>query len=413
MEINLRVLKVRPHHNHWEEWISESDVDNLTTECTICGSSLHTVSNLVNKRGHAVFSRAICPICHFVTLSRGPSESWLSNYYNQRWDGERKFFDEKHDKTSNAVPLVYLKKVEANSSGKEQKILDVGAGYGTSVRSFLEHGYTNIVAVEPSERRSSHIKNTFGINAEHCRLEDYSSTNSYRKFDKFDYIYLWHVFEHLTDVKTKLQLFYDLLETDGHIMIAVPNFHRESFVGLAQSPLHQHSFSANNLYRLVQDSGFTIKILDQQFDSAGLILVAQKNPTRESLCPAPLEFTKQEVTQKIIRDLDLDSGYSPWKSYETFLLKLFDGRPTNARIIKTQFPRLRYFVSRIGLERLYLNHMRLPNHSMMVGFEKYSPDLRDYIYDQVCVKLTPKEHRNSLPTVNLIYDNDRVPIWLK
>jgi hypothetical protein len=95
------------------------------------------------------------------------------------------------------------------------------------------------------------------------------------------------------------------------------------------------------------------------------------------------------------------------------LLKLFDGRPTNARIIKAQFPRLRYFVSRIGLERLYLNHMRLPDHSMMVGFVKYSPDLRDYIYDQVCVKLTPKEHRNSLPTVNLIYDNDRVPIWLK
>lgn len=115
------------------------------------------------------------------------------------------------------------------------------------------------------------------------------------------------MFEHLVDVRTKLQMFYDHLETGGHIMIAVPNFHRESFVSLAQSPLHQHSFSANNLYRLVQDSGFAIKILDQQFDSAGLILMAQKNPTRESLCPAPPEFTKQEVTQKIIRDLDLDS----------------------------------------------------------------------------------------------------------
>ncbi len=259
----------------------------------------------------------------------------------------------------------------------------------------------------------SHIKNTFGINAEHCRLEDYSSTNSYRKFDKFDYIYLWHVFEHLVDVKTKLQLFYDLLETDGYIMIAVPNFHRESFVGLAQSPVHQHSFSANNLYRLVEDSGFRIKILDQHFDSVGLILVAQKTIHENHSCPAPPEFTQQEVTQKIIRDLDLDSGYTPWKANEPFLLRLFDLRPTNARIIKTQFPRLRYFVNQIGLERFYLNHMRLPHFSMMVGFEKYSPELRDYIYDQVCVKQTPKEHRNSLPTVNLIYDNDCVPIWLK
>jgi len=410
MEINLKVIKAQPHHNFWVEQIGEIDTKVKAVDCAICATGLVTVSNLKNRKCKPIFSRSICPQCGFLTLSRGPSDIWMRDYYDNRWDEKRPDLANQHDQLSNQFPLQYLKRVEGGKPEKEQNILDVGAGYGMAIRAFIKDGYKNIFAIEHSIKRASHIRKTFDIPAEHCSLEDFLSSATFAKSGRFDYIYLWHVFEHMTDVKTNLGILYDLLADDGHIFIAVPNFHRESFICLSHSPVHQHAFSANNLFLFVQDAGFKVKIVDQGYNTGGLILVGQKQQTLERGC-APQEFTQQEIARKILRDLDLDSGYNPWKANEPFLLKLFDARPTNACILKTQFRGGGFGHLMHLLERLSRNHMKLPDFSMMVEFDEFNPKVRDYIYDYTCTKLIPENCQ--LPVVNFIYADGRVPIWLK
>jgi 2-polyprenyl-3-methyl-5-hydroxy-6-metoxy-1,4-benzoquinol methylase len=342
----------------------------------------------------------------------------MTQFYNKRWDGVRKQHAEKHNKNSNQIPLKYLKRVEAGDPQKEQNILDVGAGYGKSIRAFLDDGYKNISAIEHSEKRASSLANNFDINTEHCSLENFSLSDTYAKTGNFDFIYLWHVFEHMTDVKTNLRILYNLLSDDGHIFLAVPNFYREPIIWLAQSPVHQHSFSASNLFRIAQDEGFSVKILDQGYDAAGLILVAQKQKLQQAKSAAPPEFTRQEIVRKLIRDLDLDSGHHYWKASEPLLLQLFTSGPASAHVMKSefleiQFPRLAYFLYKSGLERRILSHRKLPEFSLIMALENYTPMLCDYIYDQVCVKQPIEKQKDILPTVNFMYDNDCVQIWLR
>jgi hypothetical protein len=179
MEINLKVIKAQPHHNFWVEQIGEIDTKVKAVDCAICATGLVTVSNLKNRKCKPIFSRSICPQCGFLTLSRGPSDIWMRDYYDNRWDEKRPDLANQHDQLSNQFPLQYLKRVEGGKPEKEQNILDVGAGYGMAIRAFIKDGYKNIFAIEHSIKRASHIRKTFDIPAEHCSLEDFLSSATF------------------------------------------------------------------------------------------------------------------------------------------------------------------------------------------------------------------------------------------
>ena len=78
----------------------------------------------------------------------------------------------------------------------------------------------------------------------------------------FDVIALWHVLEHLSDPAKSLKAFYDRLDHQGHLFLALPNFNSydakyyENFWAAYDVPRHLWHFSAKGIIGLCEENGF-------------------------------------------------------------------------------------------------------------------------------------------------------------
>jgi len=103
---------------------------------------------------------------------------------------------------------------------KVGKVLDFGCGTG-DFANFLSQNNWNAYGVEPNKNGRGKALNK-GVNCFES-LEELKESN-------FDIITLWHVLEHLPDYNSKIQELKSRLNTEGYLIIAVPNF--ESFDAL-------------------------------------------------------------------------------------------------------------------------------------------------------------------------------------
>ena len=78
----------------------------------------------------------------------------------------------------------------------------------------------------------------------------------------FDVIALWHVLEHLSDPAKSLKAFYDRLDHQGHLFLALPNFNSydakyyENFWAAYDVPRHLWHFSTKGIIGLCEENGF-------------------------------------------------------------------------------------------------------------------------------------------------------------
>ncbi|WP_281541770.1 class I SAM-dependent methyltransferase [Maribacter aestuarii] len=99
-----------------------------------------------------------------------------------------------------------------NSPGK--KLLDIGAGTGDFLLTAKNKNW-NIEGVEPNSMARSKAAGK-GILL-HPSIDDIPKT-------KFDVITLWHVLEHLPNLDKQLASITSLLNDNGNLIVAVPNF---------------------------------------------------------------------------------------------------------------------------------------------------------------------------------------------
>lgn len=97
------------------------------------------------------------------------------------------------------------------------KILDIGSGTGAFANKMKSKGW-EVVALEPDESSRLKAFENYGLKVDPIdhffNLPDQS----------FDVISLWHVLEHVHDLNDYLIKFYSLLNTNGKLIIAVPNY---------------------------------------------------------------------------------------------------------------------------------------------------------------------------------------------
>ncbi|MDQ3990693.1 MAG: class I SAM-dependent methyltransferase, partial [Actinomycetota bacterium] len=75
----------------------------------------------------------------------------------------------------------------------------------------------DVHGIEPSPRACRTAKERYGLDLEPTTLDDFSAA------DRFDVIYLSHVFEHLPRPSAALEKIRSLLAPDGLLLIEVPN----------------------------------------------------------------------------------------------------------------------------------------------------------------------------------------------
>ena len=159
------------------------------------------------------------------------------------------------------------------------KLLEVGAGTGDFIFNAKKRGW-QVSGVEPNKSARN-----LAI------LKDLDLKNEISKFDgeKFDVICFWHVLEHITDLEEEISRLKGLLNKNGILVIAVPNFksydakYYREFWAAYDFPRHLWHFSQNGIKKLCSQFDFDlINTKPLIFDAYYVILLSEKNKTGSS-----------------------------------------------------------------------------------------------------------------------------------
>lgn len=179
----------------------------------------------------------------------------------------------------NKVNLV--KKISNNC----KTILDIGCGTG----DFLKTCYLKKIAIYGIEPHlnarnlaAEKLRNKGHIFSDIENLHLYHQTN-HLPVPKFDVITLWHVLEHVDDYNLYIDKIKELLNPNGTIIIAVPNFksydakHYKEFWAAYDVPRHLWHFSKNSIHKIFALQQMkVVKILPMIFDAFYIAILSEK-----------------------------------------------------------------------------------------------------------------------------------------
>ncbi|MEZ4809828.1 MAG: class I SAM-dependent methyltransferase [Allomuricauda sp.] len=180
------------------------------------------------------------------------------------------------DRLYQAVKRVNLKnklQLVDNQKDNNKSILDIGAGTGDFLVTARKAGY-DITGVEPNARARQLATNK-GI------VLQPSIANLPEK--RFGSITLWHVLEHLPNLDDQIKSIVSLLEENGTLFVAVPNFksydarHYGAFWAGYDVPRHLWHFSKKAVAQLFDRYGMqVVAIHPMWFDAFYVSLLSEK-----------------------------------------------------------------------------------------------------------------------------------------
>jgi len=159
---------------------------------------------------------------------------------------------------------------------KDKTLLDFGAGVGFFIRTAIKSGWKSI-GIETSENArnaaNSILPNSIFDNDHIDQLES----------NTFSIISLWHVLEHLQNPELYIRKFKQLLNEDGRLVVAVPNYksydaqyYREYWAAY-DVPRHLWHFSKDSITRYFSEFGFQLEAIHpMRFDAYYVSLLSTK-----------------------------------------------------------------------------------------------------------------------------------------
>ena len=213
-------------------------------------------------------------------LATHPKPSNLSKYYESEnyishSDGKVSFLEKVYQR----IKKVNLQK-KTSLAGyyieNNKTLLDVGAGTGDFLLCAKSKNW-KVFGVEPNGKARNLAKEK-GIVVKET-LKDVQG-------QKFDIITLWHVLEHLPNLEESIERLSNLLQDDGTLIIAVPNFksYDAKFYGKFWAaydvPRHLWHFSKTAIQKLFQKQRMEIiKVKPMWFDSFYVSLLSEEYKT--------------------------------------------------------------------------------------------------------------------------------------
>ena len=158
----------------------------------------------------------------------------------------------------------------------ERSLLDLGCGTGDFLQIAQQNNWT-VSGIEPNEeaRKIANLKTKNSV----------FEIEQLLKFTKhsFDVITLWHVLEHLPNLKEHVSVLKTLLREKGTLIIAVPNYksydakHYKNFWAAFDVPRHLWHFNQESISKLFSEENMkVVKTLPMKFDSYYVSLLSEK-----------------------------------------------------------------------------------------------------------------------------------------
>ncbi|MFD2563527.1 class I SAM-dependent methyltransferase [Aquimarina rubra] len=206
-----------------------------------------------------------------------PDEGSLGKYYESEdyishTDAKRSVFE----KLYHIVKKYSLnKKVKliTGLNGEAGSLLDIGAGTGDFLLEASKNDW-KIEGVEPNDQaRGLAIEKGMALQSDTANLPAKS----------FDVITMWHVLEHVPNLRAQIIELKRLLKPQGYLIVAVPNFksydanYYKSFWAAYDVPRHLWHFSKNAIKILFDKEGIRLeKTMPLIFDSFYVSLLSEK-----------------------------------------------------------------------------------------------------------------------------------------
>ena len=253
------------------------------TLCPVCGSAgiskiFKVKDNTVSQEWFAIYQ---CSNCQVRFTQSPPSETYIGDYYRSEnyishTDSTKGFINRVYHIVRKYSISQKKKLVEKSTGLKRGNLLDVGSGTGHFAAAMNKKGW-NVTALEPDEGART-------VAMQHHSLKLLPVNELFNLPDnKFEAITLWHVLEHVHDVKKYIHAFKNLLTDKGKLFIAVPNYTSydaesyKEYWAAYDVPRHLYHFTPYTMQWLMKESGLKILTLKPMwFDSFYVSLLSSK-----------------------------------------------------------------------------------------------------------------------------------------
>ncbi len=224
------------------------------------------------------FQLTVCSICQFCATNPRPDRAHIGQYYDSpEYISHTNATAGLQDRIYQFVRRRAIRSKHRLISRHRTngRVLDMGCGTGEFLSYLKSRGYLTL-GVEPgSGPREQAIAN-------HA-LEVLPSLELVPALEQFHIITLWHVLEHVHDVRDTLKKLHARLTPGGLLVIAVPD--RDSWdaqhygAGWAayDVPRHLSHFRRPDLHRLLSEHGFRMKATKPMwFDAPYVSMLSEK-----------------------------------------------------------------------------------------------------------------------------------------
>ena len=230
--------------------------------CPWCGSEKTQIHLWIKDEflTHEEFQIHECQKCGLLFTEPRPAKDKIGEYYKSE-----EYYSHQENKQG-FIPKVYesVKSINlkqkykiATKGMKAGKVLDIGCGVGDFLHTMEKHGW-ECTGVEPSEEAKTIARKRIKANL-YAPEEINQMPNA-----SFDIITMWHVLEHVDDLKWEMEQLARLIKPNGRIVIAVPNYksydaeYYKELWAAYDVPRHLNHFNKKTLSNIFKTNGLNL-----------------------------------------------------------------------------------------------------------------------------------------------------------
>lgn len=226
------------------------------------------------------FDIVSCKECGFRFTQDFPDESEIGRYYEtsdyvSHSDTREGLMNKAYHLVRSHMLNKKRKMTEEASRLRKGSLLDIGCGTGYYLNTMKQAGWDTL-GVEKSALASESARTHFGLDV----LNDLNEADGE---NRFDVITLWHVMEHLQDLRGVFEKLRRLLRKEGTLIVALPNSDSydaalyKTYWGAWDVPRHLWHFTPDTFAHLANREGFIVeKFAPMPFDAFYVSMLSER-----------------------------------------------------------------------------------------------------------------------------------------
>ncbi len=251
--------------------------------CPICNkidfaNLLHTKDYSLTNESFEIIECAHCTLRYTFPI---PSIDQIAPYYNfpeyiSHTDTTSGWMNKMYHAVRNRTLDQKSSWVQSLFTGYKGKLLEVGAGTGAFAHCMKEKQW-EVTALEPDASSRKKALENYNVELQTPETLFKIPENSH------DVICLWHVLEHVHDLKGYMKAFKSILKPNGRLIIAVPNYtsydaqYYKKYWAAYDVPRHLYHFSPNSIQLLLKQFDMhLVQTKPMWYDSYYVSLLSEK-----------------------------------------------------------------------------------------------------------------------------------------